>query len=59
MKLCNPCAAALTVEHHGKADLTRTGGHSARGECQRCGRKYRPVIEYEIIPRPAENQTKE
>ena len=58
MKYCNLCAATLTIEHHGAADIIRTGDCAVFAECQRCGHINRPVIEYEIIPRPAENNTK-
>ena len=52
MKYCNLCAAVLTLEHFGKADLIRTGGYADLSECQRCG-KRRMIIDYKIMPRPA------
>lgn len=56
MNYCIPCATALSVANKGKADVIRTGGYSVFGECQRCGRKNRPVIEYEIKPKTTEAQ---
>ncbi len=49
MKICNKCAAVLTLQHHGKATLVRSASAGLPiGGCDNCG-EVRPLFRHELF----------